>query len=152
MNDTPVDEALRERFQELRTATQESGGVPEFSAIMARAEAAVATQPALEVVTGGAVGSRRWMRLGAWGSVALAATVAGLLLVRSGPTPDEEFARLVASYSSEVSAGAWRSPTSGLLEVPGMDLMRSMPSIGAPLPQYDVIESPEPGAALRDDA
>jgi hypothetical protein len=153
MSDSRVDEDLRARFQELRAAAERSGRVPEFRGALARAEAAVEGRPGLEVVAGSATGSRRWLRAGAWGSAALAATVAGLLLVRGGPSSEEDFARLVASYSTDASAGAWQSPTSALLEVPGMNLMRSMPSIGAPLPDFGAVAPAEPAdAAGRNDA
>jgi hypothetical protein len=100
------------------------------------------------------VRTRRWVLVGAWGSAALAATVAGLLLVERGPSPDEEFARLVASYSTGAAAGLWRSPTSGLLAVPGMELTRSVPSIGLTLPDFDpsTLPEPTPTPGTREDA
>jgi hypothetical protein len=156
MSDSRVDQDLRARFQELRTDTERAERAPAFGDVFARAEASAKSarvaRPALEVVAGGAIGSRRWVRVGGWASAALAATVAGLLFVRSGPTPDEEFARLVGAYSTDAAAGAWRSPTSGLLDVPGMNLVRSMPSIGSTLPDFGAI-APEPAdAAQRNDA
>lgn len=153
MSDSPMDQDLRARFQELRAGTERAGRAPAFAGVLARAETALDARPALEVVAGAAGRSRRWLRAGAWSSVALAATVAGLLLVRGGSSSEEDFARLVASYSTDVSAGAWQSPTSALLEVPGMNLMRSMPSIGTSLPDFGTIVPPEPAdAAGRNDA
>jgi hypothetical protein len=69
-----------------------------------------------------------------WASAAVAAALAGVLLFDRGPSEDEQFAELVAAYTADVSAGAWRSPTSGLLQVPGMELVRGVPSIGVPVP------------------
>jgi hypothetical protein len=121
----PDDEDLRVRFQELRGETRS----PAFTAVLERAAAETEEQPLLGVVQGsGAASPRRVLR-----PVAVAATVAGLLLVdggsMTGPTEDEEFAALVAAYSN-LSAGA--SPTSSLLEVPGMELVRGVPSLGIP--------------------
>lgn len=155
MSESRLDEDLEERFAELRAATGSPGRVPEFGAVLARAEASSTTRPALQVVAGGMVRTRRrWVRVGAWGSAALAAAVTGLLLIERGPGPDEEFARLVASYASESAAGAWRSPTSGLLAVPGMELTRSVPAIGSTIPPFDPSTLPEPtsGPGPREDA
>jgi hypothetical protein len=54
-----------------------------------------------------------------------------------GPSGDEDFERLVAAYASQAAGGSWASPTSGLLDVPGMELMRSVPAIGAPVRGLD---------------
>ena len=145
MSEPRVDDGLRDRFQELRAETEQSGGAPEFGALMARAQADAAARPALEVIEGGSTWSRRRVvRVGGWASAALAATVAGLLLTNQGPTEDDEFARLVAAYSADASAGVWQSPTSGLLEVPGIDLVRSLPSIGTSVRGLDPSARPEP--------
>jgi hypothetical protein len=150
-----VDDGLRERFRELR-AESERAGAPEFRDVIARAETLAADRPALEVIAGGASSSsrRRFVRVGTWASAALAATVAGLLLVDGGPSDEEEFARLVAAYSTDLSGGAWRSPTSGLLEVPGIELVRSVPSIGTSVPSVDPnpATEPAPTPGPREDA
>ena len=141
MSEQRGDDGLRDRFQELRAETEQSGGAPEFGALMARA----AARPALEVIEGGLTWSRRRVvRVGGWASAALAATVAGLLLTSRGPSEDDEFARLVAAYAADASAGVWQSPTSGLLEVPGIDLVRSLPSIGTSVRGLDPSARPEP--------
>lgn len=149
MSEQRVDDGLRDRFQELRAGTEQSRGAPEFGALMARArlqaESEAAARPALEVVAGGStLPRRRVVRVAGWASAALAATVAGLLLTNRGPSDDEEFARLVAAYSADASAGVWQSPTSGLLEVPGIDLVRSLPSIGSSVRGLDPSARPEP--------
>jgi hypothetical protein len=125
------DQDLRGRFDELRAETAS----PSFAAVLERAAADAREQPALGVVLGAGTGTRgRILKVGAWGSAAIAATVAGLLLFDGSATStanaDEEFADLIASYSADMSSGAWRSPTSALLEVPGIELIRSVPSIG----------------------
>jgi hypothetical protein len=130
VTERPGDQDLRARFGELRAEVEGGRRNPSFAAVLERASAEAAAQPALGVVRGGASGSRRRVVVaGAWASAALAATVAGLLLFDRGPSEDEQFAELVASYSA-MSAGAMRSPTSGLLNVPGMDLVRGLPAIG----------------------
>lgn len=136
------DDRLRDTFQALRKETARSGGVPEFDGMLAEAKRRAEQRPALEVFAGhasrkGRPTRRRLVQIGAWGSVALAAGVAALILVNRPPTGDAEFERLVAAYASETAAGSWSSPTSALLEVPGMDLLRSVPSIGAPLRGID---------------
>jgi hypothetical protein len=125
------DEELRARFGELRAKAGRS--TPPFAAMLERAATEAREQPTLTVVRGGG-SRRRALRVGAWASGAVAATVAGLLLFDGGSAPtasaDEQFAELIASYASDMAAGAWRSPTSSLLDVPGIELMRSVPSIG----------------------
>ena len=155
MSEQRIDDGLRDRFQELRAATAESDGAPEFGALMARAQAQAVARPALDVVAGGSAWSRRRVvRVGGWASAALAATVAGLLLTNRGPSEDEQFSRLVAAYSAGASAGVWQSPTSGLLEVPGIDLVRSLPSIGTSVRGLDPSTRPEPATTPgpREDA
>ncbi|HET9948445.1 MAG TPA: hypothetical protein VFQ22_05965 [Longimicrobiales bacterium] len=148
------DVRLRQRFAELREETERSGRVPDARAMLARAAAEADARPDLRVAAGSAAGRtrrRRLVRTGAWASAALAAAVAGLLLVRRGPSGDEEFARLVQAYAADASAGAWRSPTSRLLDVPGMELMRSVPSIGRPLPGLDPTTLPAPPEAVPEE-
>jgi hypothetical protein len=120
------DEDLRARFGELRAETR----APAFSAVLQRAADEARARPALCVVSGRPA-RRRLIAAGAWASAAIAATVAGLLILDRGPSEDERFAQLVAAYSTDLAAGAWRSPTSGLLDVPGIELVRGLPAIGS---------------------
>ncbi len=154
MSEYRVDDGLRDRFQELRAETTRADGTPEFGALLARAEADAAARPTFEIVAGGSGWSRRRIvRVGWWASAALAATVAGLLITNRGLSEDEEFARLVAAYAADASAGAWQSPTSSLLEVPGIELVRSLPSIGASARGLDPSTRPEPATTgPREDA
>ncbi len=157
------DPDLRDDFQSLRSEVKASGRVPDFDAMIARAKEESASRPALEVVAGGAAGGpsresaagtgeertrRRAVKIGGWMSLATAAAAAAVLLV-SGPVTDSdadaEFERLVASYSTDASAGAWRSPTATLLRTPGVDL-GSVPSIGTPLRGLDPVPLPESDA------
>jgi hypothetical protein len=146
MTERPEDHPLRERFLDARAETRASG-VPDFGTMLERARAEAPGAPQLGVADGSVVGGvaggpgggarrrpasrRRLVLAGAWTSAALAATVAGLLLTgRATGGEDEDFERLVAAYTSDLAPGAWRSPTSGLLQVPGMELLRTVPSIG----------------------
>ena len=152
MTKRPEDRDLAERFERLRSETEHAGNVPDFEAMMARARAEVDAAPSLSVVEGGADSSdaprrRRVLWLGGAASAALAATVAGLLLT-SGPTADEEFDRLVASYASD-AASTWRSPTSGLLDVPGIELVRTVPSVGRGLPAVGTGDAGPPRGETR---
>jgi len=126
------DADLRGRFDELRAETR----APSFQSVLERAAAEAREQPALGVVHGGSGSRRHALKVGVWASAAIAATLAGLLLFDRGAVPgssaDEEFEELVAAYSQGMSAGAWQSPTSGLLDVPGMELVRGVPSLGLP--------------------
>ena len=151
MTDHLDDGRLRGRFGELRGETIESGRVPDFESMLATARADASSGPTLGVIEGGAprVGSaprayRRYLRAGAWASAALAATVAGLMLTDRRPRNDDEFLRIVAAYTDNVSGGAWRSPTSQLLEVPGMELGRSVPQVGGPVRGLDPATLPPP--------
>jgi hypothetical protein len=125
------DDELREAFQALRAEEHQARRAPEFGSMLVEAKRRAAARPQLQVVRGGS--RRRLFRLGAWASAAVAAGVAAVLLIDRSPSGDDDFARLVASYSTETAAGTWSSPTSSLLDAPGMDLMRSVPSIGSPL-------------------
>jgi hypothetical protein len=132
------DEDMRARFEDLRAETR----APSFRAVLERAAIEARDRPALGLVRGDAVRSRRRvLEIGAWASAAIAATVAGLLLfdgdLVQSSSEDDRFAELVAAYSQDLSAGAWRSPTSSLLDVPGMELVRAVPSLGLPAIELD---------------
>ena len=157
MTQVREEDVLRERFQELRGEAAQPGRVPDFDAMLERARAEAASRPELTVEQGGAAGGtslpsvRRFARAGAWASLAVAATVAALLLTDRRPDGDAEFERLVAAWSSETAAGAWQSPTSGLLDVPGMELTRSIPSIGAPVRGLDPSTLPAREPSTREE-
>ena len=131
----PEEQALRDDFAALREQA-EASGVPDFGEMIARARAEAERSPTLVVEPGGV--RRTWLGRTAWVSMAAAAAVAGLMMVRSGPdAADAEFERLVASYSADAALGAWSSPTDGLLRTPGIDL-GALPSVrSVPLPSRD---------------
>ncbi len=149
------DDLLREAFQELRRDVVRRGAVPDVRAMLERArpdgERANLGRPAA------AVASEReadrdvpaWARRSAWISVAAAAAVVALVLLDGGSSrADREFDRLVSAYATDLSAGAWRSPTDALLRTPGIDL-GAVPSFGSSLgafpPRADVPPASDPG-------
>jgi len=142
------DGDIEGRFHALRAETEGSGRVPDFQAMMERARQDAERATTLQVMDGGAPAKgtrlprRRVLWIGGGASAALAAALAGLLLTRGGPSPDEEFERLVASFAAEAPA-AWRSPTDRLLDVPGMEFIRTVPSVGRGLPGPESGDRPE---------
>jgi hypothetical protein len=133
---TPDDKDLKSAFRALREHDRGSARAPDFAAMLQEAKRQASARPQLDVVAGGGR-RRRLFWLGGWASAAVAAGVAALVLLGRGPSGEDDFARLVAAYTTEAAAGEWSSPTAGLLDVPGMDLMRSVPSIGSPLRGLD---------------
>jgi len=132
---TKPDDDLRGAFQTLRAEERGAHRTPAFGPMLAEAKRRAAARPPLDVVGGGP--RRTLFRLGAWATAAVAAGIAAVLLIDRPPSGDDDFARLVAAYTTETQSGSWSSPTSGLLDVPGMDLTRSVPSIGSPLWNID---------------
>jgi hypothetical protein len=138
---------MRETFQALRAETGQAGCVPDFDSTLAEARRRAAASPALQVVQGGTdrtdrAATRRRLVRAAGTSVVLAASVAGLLLMTRAPSGEDDFERLVAAYASVGAGGAWSSPTQALLDVPGRELMRSVPSIGGPVRGIDRADLP----------
>jgi hypothetical protein len=117
----PGDEFLRRRFRSLRA--EDSARMPDFGPMLERAR----LEAAGDVLVLRPKRRLRWTLLA--GTLA-AAALAGVMLVASDGGDD--FEALVASYTAEVGGGAWRSPTGGLLDVPGIEFLRSVPSIGGP--------------------
>ena len=79
MNKDRDDERLSQAFQALRSETGRAGRVPDFDAMMGEAKRRAEKRPELGIVHGGAPlrARRRLVRLGAWASAAVAATVVG---------------------------------------------------------------------------
>ncbi|HEX4628203.1 MAG TPA: hypothetical protein VH137_05370 [Gemmatimonadales bacterium] len=102
------DDDLKERFGALRR--EAAAGAPSFQATLAAAQA---RRP---------VGRRRWLRLAA--AVGLTAALAFLLARRGQP---EGGARHAAIDLANVR---WHTPTDFLLQLPGDELLRSVPRLG----------------------
>ena len=130
------DQELRGLFRDLKKKDGER--VPDFGTLMARAREE-ASRSGLEVHTGGG-GTRHILemdvfhftrRRAAWGGSLLAAAAAAVLLLVQGPgTTDSQFVQAVQAYSSDPALGAWTSPTDALLELPGGEILSTVPSIG----------------------
>lgn len=132
MNDDGFDTDLRGRFQELRS--RELADVPDFETMLAAARETVAAETETESVVSI---RRRKPRIGSRGlAMASAAVAAALAVIWLAPSDGsdavgvDEFDALVRSYSQQSGGGSWRAPTDGLLEVPGIELVRSVPTIG----------------------
>jgi hypothetical protein len=121
------DQELRDLFQDLRE--EERKGVPSFEILMERAKEE-ASRSGLELPLRYGRG-RRVPRSFAWGgSLLVAAAAAVVLFLRLPGTSDSEFVQVVQSYTSDPAAGAWKSPTDGLLDLPGSEILSTVPSIG----------------------
>jgi hypothetical protein len=119
MNDRQQDADLRARFDAQREV--DASETPAFAAMMARARheamdaAPARVQPRLNL-----------RRLAYAGGLAAAAAIGGLLMVNPRSNEDA-FEQAVQAYQT---AGAWQSPTDGLLDVPGSQLISTVPSVG----------------------
>ena len=127
MTNQPSDPELRELFQELR-ATDERRA-PAFREMVAGGRE--------ESVQGEVGGDMEWRRVRrarrrvAWGGSLLAAAAAAIvLLLPSRGTSEAEFERAVRSYSASSAGGAWRSPTDALLDLPGSEVLTTLPRVG----------------------
>jgi hypothetical protein len=124
MSDELRDSELRARFDVLKRIDAERA--PVFTDIMARARAEVAATPAT-TRTEWSLLARRY----AWlGGLAAAATIVALIaLPRRESREAAAFERAVQAFHSDSALGAWRSPTDGLLDLPGSRLIATTPSI-----------------------
>ena len=61
-----IDEDLRARFGELRAEIERQPRSPSFATVIARAAEQARAQPALGVIEGWGLGSRRRLRTAAW--------------------------------------------------------------------------------------
>jgi hypothetical protein len=127
MTNQPPDPDLRELFQELRARDERS--VPGFREMVAGARKETPegkTGEGMEWHRG-----RRIRRRVAWGGSLLAAAGAALVLrlPRRGAS-EAAFERAVRSYSASSAGGAWRSPTDALLDLPGSEVLTTLPRVG----------------------
>ncbi|MCA9737993.1 MAG: hypothetical protein R3E98_21470 [Gemmatimonadota bacterium] len=122
MSDPLRDSDLRARFQRLRS--EERDAAPDFAAMMED----------VRTRTTGGVGPTaprrhrmRWWWAG--GSLVAAAAAAAVLWVGPELQAEREFERTVREYS-RTTAGM-RLPTDGLLDMPGLEITRTLPNIGS---------------------
>jgi len=122
------DQDLHGVFRDLRE--QDRKKVPDFRTLMARAHRE-ASRSELKIQTGSGVTHHISRRLAWGGSLLAAAAAAALLLVQVPGTSDSEFERVVSAFSANPASGAWKSPTDALLDVPGTEILSTVPSIGS---------------------
>ncbi|HEX6558215.1 MAG TPA: hypothetical protein VF021_02110 [Longimicrobiales bacterium] len=124
MSDRQQDSELRARFDAQRHA--EASEAPPFEAMLARARAQAA-----DAVIESAPRRLRLRRVLYAGGLAVAAAIGALLVLPRSHSSEDAFEQAVQSFQSNPAMGAWRSPTDGLLDVPGSQLMSTVPSVGA---------------------
>ena len=125
MTDRPQDAELRARFEAQRQAEKEQ--TPPFAEMMARARTAGATDapaPAPRMV--------RLRTVLYAGGLAAAAMIAALLVIPRAQSGEDDFERAVRAFQNDPALGAWQSPTDGLLDVPGSQLISTVPRVGTP--------------------
>ena len=132
MSDRPQDADLRARFDAQRRADAEE--TPSFAAVMARARSDGADAAAAK---GGdfrlprlVPSLRERRRFAVAGGLIAAAAVAAILLVPRSHASEDAFEQAVLTFRNDPALGAWRSPTEGLLNVPGRQLISTVPSVG----------------------
>jgi hypothetical protein len=152
VNEDRLEKELSERFQRLRA--QESARAPDFETMLATArERAASEVERAQRESGTVVPIRRRGWIGPWGQglAASALAAAAMAVLWLAPTSErgggavsgDDFDALVRSYSEQANGGLWRAPTDGLLQVPGIELVRTVPSIGG-------YEPPEGGRPTGD--
>ncbi len=123
MNDRQQETDLRARFDAQRQA--DANETPSFAEMMTRARVA-ATNDAPAI----APRKPRLRRLAYWGGLAAAAMIGALLALPRASADQDAFEQAVRAYHSGPALGAWQSPTDGLLNVPGSQLISTVPSVG----------------------
>ncbi|HEY0809616.1 MAG TPA: hypothetical protein VGD49_05610 [Longimicrobiales bacterium] len=123
MNDRQQDTDLRVRFDAQRRA--DASDTPSFVDMMARARAEADAAPAL------ATRPFNFRRLVYVGTLAAAAAIAALIVIPRSSSNEDEFEQAVRAYRSSPALSAWQSPTDGLLDVPGSQLISTVPRVGA---------------------
>ena len=132
MTPDAFDHELRELFQQLKEEDRRM--TPEFREIMAGATRIGAARRRSTEPDAREHGTRLvvpWSLRTLWKAGLLAAAAAtAFLLIRSPGTSDAEFELVVRSFTANPALGAWRSPTDNLLNVPGMKMLSTVPSLG----------------------
>jgi hypothetical protein len=125
MSDRQQEPELRARFEELKRL--DASRAPSFADVMARARA----EAAGNVGTTSRRVSRVTLRRFGWaGGLAAAATIAALIVIPRIQSSEDAFVQAVQSFHADPALGAWRSPTEGLLNLPGSRLISTVPSVG----------------------
>lgn len=128
MTNQPSDPKLKALFQELRAADEERA--PGFRELWAGLQEQTVERPLAPETEKRAMG--RFPRRLAWGGSLLAAAAAGaaLFLLSTRGASETDFVNAVRAFSTSPAGGAWRSPTDGLLSLPGAEVLRTRPKLG----------------------
>ena len=110
------DVQLQRIFTELREADQRP--IPPFERVWAAAASRSRRRPSRV----------RWAVASA---CAAAAVVVTMILVHRRTTQD---------FAAATQLAAWRSPTAALLRVPGEDILRVVPKVGASLVRFETLQ------------
>jgi hypothetical protein len=125
MSDRHQEPELRARFEELRRL--DASRAPSFADVMARAEAEASRDAGSTSQHESRVSLRRF---GWAGGLAAAAAIAALLVIPRVRSSEAAFEQAVQAFHTDPALGAWRSPTDGLLNLPGSRLISTVPSLG----------------------
>jgi hypothetical protein len=137
--DRPHDPELERAFQAMRA--EDRLHTPDVARMLARARADAAR--ATPMPPPHPFRRRSWIRWGIPGvSVALAAALAAILLTGGEEPPVDDFDRVVLAYVE--SSASWHSPTDALLRVPGDEMLRTVPRVGARRPPPRDPNAPPP--------
>jgi ferric-dicitrate binding protein FerR (iron transport regulator) len=130
IDETREDEQLRAQFERLRSVDARS--TPAFGPMLEAARAAAVTAGSSAAPAAGTTRRQapRWYRspVVVWGGPVLAAAGLGALWVLPDRLAERAFDEAVASYTETTTM---RSPTAGLLQVPGTEFLLGLPSVGA---------------------
>ena len=120
MTDWQEDPELHARFRQLKRVAADR--TPAFGHVMARARAAAADRVWPPVLT--------LRRLGWAGGLALAATIAAVLILPRTSSHEAEFEQAVRSFTTNPALRGWQAPTDALLNVPGSQIISTIPNLG----------------------
>jgi len=125
-----MDRRLRARFQELRDS--DLNRAPDFEQIMSGPKGTILL-PEERLAEGPSAWARApWKRVALTGGLLAAAAAAGLIFMELPNRSQARFEEVVKAFSSDPALGAWRSPTDGLLRMPGPELLSTRPTLGDP--------------------
>jgi hypothetical protein len=122
------DQDLRSLFSTLREEEQDE--IPAFPILMARARKE-AVRSGMEEPEERRTSRLRARRLALGGTLLAAAAAAVLIFLPPRGTSETEFVQVVRMFSADPASGAWRSPTDALLDLPGSEMLSTIPSIGS---------------------
>jgi len=127
MRQRPPEAELEVLFRELREEDEKRA--PTFQETMAAVREGMAREVGPAWV---ARGQRPWFgrRLYWAGGLLAAAAAAALLLLPLRWASDAEFVFAVRTYAASPAGGAWKSPTDAFLDLPGSEVLTTLPTIG----------------------